>query len=244
MSRLSDERGFTLPEVMSAMFIALIVSLASFALIDFTIRRAGEVAGRVEATQKGRAAMDTITQHMRSQVCLNSTTPPLSFAGTNRVTFYSDLSNPADNEAPARHTLTYDPTAKTLVQTQYDGVRQGTNVVYPALPSRTRLLAENVVPDTGTAPIFKYYAYDTATPPRPVTELQPASSTVSLPATDLARTVRIEINFRALPPNAKQADARGALLVRDDVYVRAADPDDPRDVRPPDPNDPIPPICA
>ena len=244
MSRMREEHGFTLPEVMSAMFIALIVSLASFALIDFTIRRAGEVAGRVEATQKGRAAMDTITQHMRSQVCLNSTTPPLSFAGTNRVTFYSDLSNPADNEPPARHTLTYDPTARTLVQAQYDGTRAGSNVTYPALPSRTRLLAENVVPDTPNAPIFKYYGYDTATPPRPVAELRPASSTVSLAATDLARTVRLEVSFRALPPDTKSAVARSSILLRDDVYVRAADPDDPRDVRPPDPNDPIPPICA
>lgn len=245
MSRVSDERGFTLPEVMSALFIALIVSLASFALIEFTMRRAGEVAGRVEANQKGRAAMDTITQHMRSQVCLDSTTPPLAFAGTNQVTFYADLSSPDMARPTRRHTITYDPAARTLVQSDFYGVRQGNDLIaYPAQPSRMRLLAENVVPDTPGTPIFRYYAFDTSVPPRPVTELVPASSTASLAGNDLARAVRVEISFRTLPPDAKQVDARGALLMRDDVYVRAADPDDPRDVRAPDPSNPVPPICA
>jgi hypothetical protein len=245
MSRLSDERGFTVPEVLSAMLIAVVVSLASFALIEFTMRRAGEVAGRVEANQKGRAAMDTITQHMRSQVCLDSTTPPLAFAGTNQVTFYADLSRPEDPQPPRRHTIAYDPAAGTLLQSDFDGVRQGNDTIaYPAAPSRQRLLAENVRPDTAGDPIFRYYAFDASTPPRPVTELVPASSTASLAGPDLARAVRVEINFRTLPPDATAADARGALLMRDDVYVRAADPDDPRDVRAPDPSNPVPPICA
>jgi hypothetical protein len=95
--------------------------------------------------------------------------------------------------------------------------------------------------ETPTTPIFRYYAYDGSVPPRPKVQLP-----VPLSTTDRARTVRVEINFRVLPPSAKAGvtKSRGDVLMHDEVYVRAADPDDPRDVRPPDSDDPVPPICA
>jgi prepilin-type N-terminal cleavage/methylation domain-containing protein len=243
MNRLRSEDGFTLPELLTTLSIAVIISLATFALLDFTIKRTGEVAGRVEATQKGRGAMDTITQELRSQVCLNSTTPPLATAKPAEVTFYTDLSNPADNAAPEMHTLVYDPDARTLVDRTFRGTRAGSTITYPAAPDVERVLAENVVPETPTAPIFEYYAFDSAVPPRPTLEL---TSAAGLIPTDLARTVRMQITFRVLPPQTPKdkTESRGSVLLHDDVYVRAADPDDPRDVRAPSADDEVPPVCT
>jgi prepilin-type N-terminal cleavage/methylation domain-containing protein len=241
-TRARSEDGFTLPELLTSISIALIVSLATFSLIEFTIRRSGEVQGRVEATQKGRAAMDVITQHMRSQVCLSSDTPPLQIADANQVTFYTDLSDGTQGLPPEKQSITYDPAARTLIERDFVGTRQGQDVVYPASPTRVRTLAENVVPATAGDPIFKYYAFDEAVdPPRPTVLLA-----TPLVATDRARAVRVEINFRALPPQAQSATARGSILLHDEIYVRAADPDDPRDVRAPDPTNPnaIPPVCT
>ena len=69
-NRLNSERGMTLPEVLVTMTIALVLSLATFALVDMTIRRTGEITARVDGVQRGRVAMDLMTRQLRSQVCL------------------------------------------------------------------------------------------------------------------------------------------------------------------------------
>jgi hypothetical protein len=242
MSRLRRQDGFTLPEMLSALIVGMIVVIVAMGLLDFTIRRSGEIAGRVEASQKGRAAMDTMTQHLRSQVCLTSTTPPIATGDANSVSFYADLTDGSTGEPPERHIVTYDPGKRLLVEEDYEGTRAVNTVSYSATWDRKRQLAHNVVPETAGGPIFKYYAFDnTVTPPRP-TVLLPTP----LSPTDRARTVRMEIAFRVLPVSARKdaLTARGDVVFRDDVYVRAADPDDPRDVRPPDPDDEIPPVCT
>jgi prepilin-type N-terminal cleavage/methylation domain-containing protein len=241
MSQLRREDGFTLVEMLTALVIGSLVMVVAFGLMGFTVKRAGEVAGRVEATQKGRGAMDILTQHLRSQVCLNSTTPPIATADGNSVSFFADLSDGSKGDPPERHVMTYDPTKRTLVESDFVGVRAGSTVIYPATATRGRSLANNVVPENASTPIFRYYAYDAATPPRPSLLLATPLSVL-----DRARTVRVEINFRVLPPGSKATAtaSRGDMLMHDDVYVRAADPDDPRDVRPPDPDDPVPPICT
>ena len=54
MTRLRDERGMTLPEVLVSVTIAMIISLATFALIETVMRRAGDISARVDSTQRGR----------------------------------------------------------------------------------------------------------------------------------------------------------------------------------------------
>ncbi len=241
MTRLRRQDGFTLVEMLTSLMIGGLLMVIAFGLMSFTMKRTGEVAGRVEATQKGRAAMDTLTQHLRSQVCLNSTTPPIWIGEANSVSVFTDLTDTSADLPPERHVMTYDPVKRTLTEYDYKGTRIGSGVTYDATPKHTRLLATNVVPRDAATPIFRYYAYDTSTPPRPVAQL-----TTPLSAKDRARTVRMEINFRVLPPSAKAGAtaSRADMLMHDDVYVRAADPDDPRDVKAPDPDDPVPPICT
>ncbi len=241
MRPVRREDGFTMVEMLTALVIGSLLMVVAFGLMGFTIKRTGEIAGRVEATQKGRAAMDTITQHLRSQVCLNSTTPPIASGDGNSVSFYADLTDGNAGKPPERHVMTYDPVKRTLAEQDFIGIRSGTTITYSATADRKRALAEFVVPETPTTPIFRYYAFDLSVPPRPALLLP-----TPLSASDRARTVRMEITFRALPPNTKltATKSRGDALFRDDVYVRAADPDDPRDVKPTDPTDPVPPVCT
>jgi prepilin-type N-terminal cleavage/methylation domain-containing protein len=224
MSSLRREDGMTLPELLIAIIIAVIVSLAAFSLIEVVMRRTAETQGRVEASQKGRAAMDTITRQLRSQVCLSSSIPPMAAADGNVVSFYVDLSaGTAPVLPPELHTITYSPAARTLVERDYVGTGTAPAITYPVAgsPSRVRTLAENVVP-IPTSQIFQYYAYNGATPPRPATLL-----TAPLSTTNLGLVARIEIAFRTLPPNALSTTARGSIVLQDEVYVRAADPNDP-----------------
>jgi hypothetical protein len=78
------------------------------------------------------------------------------------------------------------------------------------------------------APIFRYYRYDTAIPPRPTIQLA-----TPLAATDLKLVAKIDVGFTTLPPAAKTTKS-SAVTLYNEIYVRAANP-----------NDPVPkPICA
>jgi len=238
--KLSAESGFTLPELLIALSIALIVSFATFSLIEVAMRRAGDTENRVKSAQQGRMAMDTVVRQLRSQVCLNTAnpTPPMSppsgfgtvTSGTTAV-FYTDFTDAGKptTVAPELHVLTYDDTTHRLIERDYKGtVQLVTNVytyTYPtaaSTPARTKVLAENIVPLTGV-PVFQYYTYNTATPPRPDLVL-PAPAT-GMAATDTARVARIVINFRALTTSSL-TNLTGSSVFQDEVTVRAADPND------------------
>lgn len=226
---LRSEQGFTLPELLVAMGVAMVISLATFTLIEVTMRRAGDVAGRVEASQKGRAAMDYMTRQLRSQVCLTSAIPPMVAGTSNEARFYVDLSDGSTAAPPELHRITYDPATWRLTERSYVGSGVSPNIVFPAIPTRTKVLAEDVVPyrpagAPADLPVFRYYAYNLATPPRPALGLS-----VPLSTNDLARVARVEMVFRKLTPQPKKSTykKRGSIVLHDEVYVRAADPNDP-----------------
>ena len=91
--RLRREDGFTIPELLITISMSMIIALAGFGLLDTSIRRTGETQRRVEATQRGRQALDQMTRQLRSQVCLSATTPAMAVASPLSATFYVDLSN-------------------------------------------------------------------------------------------------------------------------------------------------------
>jgi prepilin-type N-terminal cleavage/methylation domain-containing protein len=238
---LRDERGFTLPELLIALVIALIVSFATFSLIEVVMRKSGETQARVAAAQRGRMAMDTMVRQIRSQVCLNTAnpTPPMSppagfgvtTTGSSAV-FYTDFTDGGKptTVAPELHVLTYDAGTRRLIERDYLGtVTLNVNVytyTYPtaaSTPARTKVLLENVVPVDATTPIFTYYTYNTLKPPRP--DLPLAAPATGMVAADLARIARIDINFRALTTTDVNR-TRDSSRFQDEIYVRAADPND------------------
>ena len=233
--RLRREDGFTLPELLIALSIALIVSFAAFSLIEFSIKRAGEVDQRVDATQRGRAIMDTITRELRSQVCLDHNTAAMATRGgdiTNdsTATFYADFTDGADQSKPPAdlHKLSYDSVTRRITDTTYKtSWNKATNpwtAVAPAAPTSTRVIASDVV-QNGSTPIFTYWAYNTDTVPSPNVRLWPAGAG-GLPLADLARVARVDITFRALPTRGDPNQTRMTVVLQDQVYVRAADPND------------------
>ena len=221
MSRLRAQSGVTLIELIVAMTIATGTVLAVFAVLDTSIKQSNAVAGRVNATQRGRITMDTITRQLRSQVCYSATVPALVSATDDAVKFHVDLS---DGTQPIQQRqIVFDPTAKTLSERTWPG--SGSPLTFPTM-TRNRQLVSEVVrsqdKDGNIIPIFRYYAYNTATPPRPDLRL-----TTPLSTPDLARVARIDVGFRTLPPGSRATAPAGAVSLQNQVYVRVADPNDP-----------------
>jgi prepilin-type N-terminal cleavage/methylation domain-containing protein len=218
VSRLRRESGFTIVELMVAMMIGTMTILAVYGVLDTSIKQSNKIAGRVNATQRGRITMDTITRQLRSQVCYSSTVPALVSGTDTSVKFHVDLSN--GSRPIEQHEIVYSSTARTLTERVWPGV--GSPLSFPT-QTVSRLLTDGVVqrpaPD---APIFRYYAYNTADPPRPTTLLP-----TPLNATDLARVARIEIGFVTLPPGVRTLTFPAASTLQNEIYVRVADPNDP-----------------
>ena len=220
MRRLRAEGGFTLIELLVAMTISTMTVLAVFSILETTMKQSNAIAGRVNATQRGRITMDTLTRQLRSQVCYSPTVPALVSGTDDAVKFHVDLT---DGSKPIeQHELVFNPTAKTLSERVWPG--QGSPITFPT-QTVNRLLLDNVTrsqaPDASIIPIFRYYAYNTATVPRPSLRLP-----TPLSATDLARVAKIEVAFKTLPPG-QAATARGAVSLQNEIYVRVADPNDP-----------------
>jgi Tfp pilus assembly protein PilW len=221
---LRREDGLTLPELLIAMVIGMILSLAAFSLVEFVMKRSGDVAARVNTSQRARTAMDQITQQLRGQVCLSTDVNPLIAADADSVQFYVDFSDQSDsNKPPERHLLKFDAAKQTITETMYAGKSNGASPpVFSydlSKPTRVRTLLTNVRRDNGT-PIFQYYAFNGATPPRP-------EQTIAAPvaAANLTKVARIVVSYQALA--AGKTTSTASVGLQDDVFVRQTDPNSP-----------------
>ena len=217
----SDESGFTLVELLTAMSIGMVLLFAAFLVLDRANAVSQEIANRQDALQRGRAAMETVVRDLRSQVCLGDEKEPITQADNNRVTFYIDTSDGSRNVH--QRTIRYDPATKNLYEDIYIGTGVYPDLVFGA-PSETRLLVSGAEPilDGGVArPILRYYAFNQGGVPGDLRQL-----TAPLSVNDAISTVLVKVGFTVLP-DRKAPKNREATTVESDVYVRIADPSRP-----------------
>jgi Tfp pilus assembly protein PilW len=221
MSRLRDERGFTLVELLTTTLIGMIVLLATFTIFDGALHAQTRVDDRSDSISRGRTAMEQVVQQLRSQVCLGPGYPAITYGDGSHVTFYADLAD--TNFVPQKRDLTFS--SGTLTERDYNGSPSSGNPPYTfsSTPARTRVLGTNLVQQkngTTTVPYFTYYSFNSANPVRPANLLA-----VPLSAADMARVVQISVAFAALP--ARGVTSLSAEPFTANVFVRTADPTDP-----------------
>jgi prepilin-type N-terminal cleavage/methylation domain-containing protein len=241
LTRLDDERGMTLPEVLVAMVCAAILSLAAFALVEFVMTRTGEVGARVETTQRARGAMDDMTRALRSQVCVTRSDPSLMTAGRSvysasktQVVFFADTGNESytstNTTMPVPTLRTLSLSGSTLRETIRPGIvdtnKPGLNAVTyaSAVGERNRILLSDIKlatdPLTGAdIPFFRYYAWNTVTK-APDTPLDPGSG--SLTESQLQQVAKISLSYRVQPSGKNTT--RGSIVLHNDITVRSVDP--------------------
>ena len=220
MTRLRDEEGFTLVELLVSMVIGTIVILAAFMVLDSTGTLARKAQDRVDATQRGRLAMDVIGSELRSQVCLPGAIPPVEAGATpTSFIFYSNLGD--EDDAPVRRRIYIQGDAiMEQVQTgTYAGI-PGAQTVNWALPV-TKTLVQPVA-QVGATPYFKFWGFDVNLP---ATINTPLDAT-PLSAADAAKVVQVDVNFVSRPTRATAASPRDSIF-QQSIFFRTADPMDP-----------------
>jgi Tfp pilus assembly protein PilW len=220
MSRLRDESGLTLVELLAATLIGAIVTVGSFSMLDAASRSSRQTSDRVDAVARGRAAMEDMARQIRSQMCVG-TTPPVVEATSTRVVFTGNLltTDPATSTIPVqRRTLEYTPngvgaTRGRIVETVVDGV--GSPPLFNG-PAKTRTIIADVAPVSGK--VFRYWTFDTANIPNTV-EL------TAVPLTQANRRIvsHVQVQFDAMPTSAG-ANSRLKTLFDTTIYVRSSDP--------------------
>jgi Tfp pilus assembly protein PilW len=225
MSRFRAQDGMTLPEVLIAATVGFVVLAATLGLLESSVRLNTGVMAKTDAIQRGRLAMDRLTQELRSQVCLNLTTPAVlpTVSTADSVTFYSDFGPGDITKPPIKRTIAFDTATGNIIETAILGTGSNGNFTFTGVPSKQVLFenAQRVVEADGTTvPFLKYFAYqDVGTPP-----VRQTNEVLSPPLTaaGAARVARIEISFAARPTGAKTGVH--ATDIKDQVTVRHADP--------------------
>ncbi|MEA2330933.1 MAG: hypothetical protein QOH58_1071 [Thermoleophilaceae bacterium] len=221
----ADQSGFSLPELITAMALGMVVLLAAAFLLDASVSRSNEIADRQDAIQRGRLAMEIVTRDLRSQVCLKDQRP-ITDGQDQQISYYASLSDQPDS-ADLR-TITFDATAKRLQQSILRGTGTFPDLTFPG-PATSSWLLEGAVPVKDGAvdrPIFRYYAYKVGGTPG---ELELLPTPLSL--VNRERVVLIKVAFVALPARtlARNTTNRDSTTFESDVYVRLADPTKPAD---------------
>jgi prepilin-type N-terminal cleavage/methylation domain-containing protein len=229
---LNDESGFTLPELITAMAVGMIVLLAAFFLLEKAVSTSGKLTDRQDAAQRGRLAMESVSRELRSQVCLGDAGEPITQGTNDSVTFYANLSDVSDSAD--RRTLRFVPGAtpkdNKLVEDVYYASGTFPDLTFPPMgsPNETRELLRAVVPvqDGGVdRPIFRYYEYRVGGTPGELSQL-----TTPLSTSDAESVVMVKAAFQSLPmrKGAISPSTRyDGTSFESDIYVRLADPTKP-----------------
>jgi prepilin-type N-terminal cleavage/methylation domain-containing protein len=214
----ADQSGFTLPELLTAMVLGIIVLLAAALLLDTAVSRSNEVADRQDAIQRGRLAMEIVSRNLRSQVCLKDQRP-IVVGEDQRVSFYADLS---ETDAVQLRTIRYAAIPKRLEEDLVAGTGTFPDLTFPG-PASTKWILEGVQPVSGV-PMFRYYGYKVGGTPGEL-ELLPTPLSLS----NRQRVVLIKVAFVALPTRTLATNTTGedSTTFETDVYVRLADPTKP-----------------
>jgi prepilin-type N-terminal cleavage/methylation domain-containing protein len=214
-----DESGFTLVELLVAMTIGVVVLFASFMLVDASAPLAQKTQDRVDATQRGRLAMEIIGAELRSQVCMPGAVPPImpDVSDAGNAWFYGN--NQDQNSLPQMHHIYIQGTA--LREDTWQGTGTQTNVVFPTLPTQSRTLLDPAALVPGV-PLFRYFGFDANLP----ASVNQQITVLPVSVNDSRRVVQVNVSFVARPTKATAASTRDSTF-QQAIFFRTADPTDP-----------------
>jgi prepilin-type N-terminal cleavage/methylation domain-containing protein len=231
----NDERGFSLIEMLVSLAVGSILLMAIFGALDYSVKANGKVQDRVDSAQRGRAAMERVTQQLRSQICLGPGYPaiPTTASGApqsdgNSITFYTDLGG--DTPKLQRRTITYS--SGTVYETDYNVA--GTIPTAPTftLARSNWVIADRLAPAVDPVtnqpiPFFRYYAF-TQNPVTPSQWLNTTGPSYVLADASKPSVVKVSIAFLVNPLRGPGVQGNKSLSTfQNDVYVRTSDASDP-----------------
>ncbi|HZL48165.1 MAG TPA: prepilin-type N-terminal cleavage/methylation domain-containing protein [Solirubrobacteraceae bacterium] len=235
--RLRGEHGYTLIELLVAMALGLIVSLAAFSLLEFTSSDVSRITGRVHVDQTGRVALEKIMLQLHSACVVQSVVPIQASSTAEKLRFISETSplntknEPTSSLSTVRlHEIAYSKAKGTLVEESWPSTSASKPPEYKfneLEPTKRTLLTS--VEQTEAVPIFQYYRYwkegDTGfQASEDAGKLNPTSITAPFTEAEAKTIAKVTVNFTLAPEGHESSFAKGdrPVALEDSAIFRLA----------------------
>lgn len=212
---MSDERGYTLVELLVGMMVSLVVLGAIMTIVQAATRHQDRVAEQVAANQRARPTMTQIVNRLHS-ACVSPGLAPVQ-AGSDGDTLIL-LSEPGADVSPTpdRYVLSFD--GGELSETAYPATGgEAPEWTFSETPAYSRQLVDGVSlaelgEPSATVPVFRYYAYDEG-------EVDDEPLPTPLDEDEAALTVQVDVAFTAAPYSAATDPSR-SIAISDSATLR------------------------
>lgn len=158
---IRDASGLTLIETLVAVLVGVVVTGATFAILNLSLNQSTRIADRVSADQRGRLAMEKLLLELHSSCVSIGQAPILKESTPTSINFVSETGSGTAFTTVTKHKVELE--GSTLVDKGYTSnvSATGTKWTWPATPTNTVTLLTGVSRSAnGTAPVFQYFKYE------------------------------------------------------------------------------------
>jgi prepilin-type N-terminal cleavage/methylation domain-containing protein len=204
--RLFDEHGFSLIELLVAMIMGLVISLAAFSILEFTTSDVSRITARAHVSQTGRVALEKLMLQLHSACVSVNVNPIQAKSSGTTLKFVSETSPVNSNHEPSssfstvkEHEITYTPPSGKIAGTLIEKSRTsiglnnatGEYEFNPSeKPTEIKLLSgvRQTVREGKEAPIFQYYRYYTSKDSEAkLGQIDPGTNNLGMNNTEMAK---------------------------------------------------------
>jgi prepilin-type N-terminal cleavage/methylation domain-containing protein len=245
--RIVDEHGFSLIELLVAMIMGLVISLAAFSILEFTTSDVSRITARAHVSQTGRVALEKLMLQLHSACVSVNVNPIQAKSSGTTLKFVSETSPVNSNHEPSssfstvkEHEITYTPRSGKIAGTLIEKSRTsiglnnatGEYEFNPSeKPTETKLLSG--VSQTKEVPVFQYYRYYTSKDPEAkLGQIDPeAMSTVAMAkeevkekrkVTEAEKVAKVTVGLTLAPEGYEGIIAKGGqpVALEDSAVLR------------------------
>ena len=188
---MSDEKGFTLVELLVAVTILAFVLAGMYQGINNLSSTAVEAEERVVNLDEARVLMATVTKDLRTATRLESTVSPFLYADERQIIFHANIYT---NTGPNRVTVFVDGTNQFVEQTVAPNAGSCPNCTYTGTGT-TRVVGRWVANPT-TQPIFRFFDGTGAQVAAPLSDPLEAGDPAELAILRTIESVEVNLSIR------------------------------------------------
>lgn len=214
----SDQQGFTLIETLVAILTGLIVTFATFSILDISLSQSARIADRVSADQRGRIAMEKILLDLHSS-CVSIGANPIQpeSTGTN-IKFLSQTGSEPSFATMTKHEIFLKEGTLKDASYQSTAGTEATKWTFPGAPTTTTTLLTGASQSAeGVTPVFEYFKYEIAGEKKGQLSTTPLPTPLS--ASDAKATAKVTISFTTAPESSNKKGDR-LVDLSDSVVLR------------------------